>query len=267
MAVRGYIGDYGAGKTFSAVADCWEQLHRPGGKDVYSNLSLVDMRVRRDPLTGSWRPVNPGTLAEADGGPTGSTGTGFGYFWGGVVRTWEEIIGLDNAIVLMDELPNLMHSHDWSSVPKSFRRWLNQQRKFGVDIYWTAPVNTMVDNMLRDTTSVTHICTRIGPIIRMEVQDVRSSIQHRGAKLNSRTKRVDPAVYHLYDTLEIMGSLDGEGYTRGKRKTYGALTEGQRVCLIRKFGPARIGIERLEDIDVPLSRRPCYQSAPVYRAI
>ncbi len=239
MAVTGYIGDYGAGKTYNAVRDAWEAKQQ--GRAVFSNLQgLIDHRVKWSPFAyddtlrrvGMWEPVNYKT---------------FGQRWSdGVLRTFEEVTRLDNAIFLCDEVEAWFHATNYRDVSPKVMRFLNQQRKRGVDVWWTAPTNGMVYNQLRDTTSMIWRCEKYFSRCVMSCEDLRKGQRDTGRKLGNRVRKLDKSIFDLYDTREIVGSSDGEGYGVGNTDRYGELRPEQLAVLIRLFGPSKVGYYRDE---------------------
>jgi hypothetical protein len=231
MAFRGYVGDYGAGKTYNMVADAFAAHQR--GRRVFSNVTLRDMRVKRDVWSGNWYPVDAET---------------FGASWSQRVTTWDEILRLDNALVLLDEIGAFgFGSANWDKISKNRRITgpLHQQRKNGIDVWYTSQLNGMVHNQIRDLTPETWECSRRGSVMMLEMTDSRAGKKGRFTK---RARRISSMVYDLYDTTEIVGDGEtGEGYGKGASLKYatGLRTE-QRVCLIRKYGPEVLGLEREE---------------------
>jgi hypothetical protein len=120
----------------------------------------------------------------------------------------------------------------------------------------------MVFNQIRDLTPETVVCTRRGGVISNDTRDVRVS----GAAAKSggvkKLRRIRPQVFSLYNTLEVVGDGEtGDGYGVGASERYGDLSEGQRVCLIRKFGPERLGMVREERPLYCRNGQPCERPA------
>ncbi len=265
--IKGTVGRGGAGKSFVTVKRLWAAHKR--GRTIYANTPLVDFRVKfvkQGPLFDSysglritypaWIPVDNDT---------------FGLDWAeGYVFRFEEMYDLDNCEVLLDELASWMPSHKHSTIPDEVRRFLAQDRREGVNIHWTHRTTRVFHEVLENTAELVR-CQRYGPIIHMRSVDP----EDKAGKALHKFTAVSPLVHDLYQTFVRVGNAQGEGYGLGKRKGYkasGSLIQlhdygphGHElycrrehiVCLLRKFGPEFIGIER-EDAALFKVCRPRY---------
>lgn len=144
MAVEGYIGWHGQGKTYCAVDDALERLmglralwERDGGQGVRPQL-WANLDVR------------------------------------GAIRwhTWDDLMALLEdaaarqlrAVVLVDEAGVVLPARFWAKMDPRVLTFLQQRRKVGagVDLLWTAPHVDDVDKMVRQVTQVVWACRRIG---------------------------------------------------------------------------------------------------------
>lgn len=71
------------------------------------------------------------------------------------IRYWEDPSDLTNvkdADVIWDEIATHLDSTQWANVPLELKRWLQQHRKLGVDIYGNTQDFAMVDISMRRMT-------------------------------------------------------------------------------------------------------------------
>lgn len=240
--IKGTTGRGGSGKSLCTVARLW-QMHQKG-RPVWSNTPLVDLRVKRHSSSGLWLPVNAASFGE--------------YWSGGKVTQFSDIYDLDNCEVLLDEIASWMPSHKHQQIPDEVRRFLAQDRREGVNVWWTHRTQRIFHEVLENTAEVT-ACQRYGPWI------VATSVdpQDRAGKGVRRIYTVKPELYDLYQTFARVGTSSGEGYGLGKRLGYGGhnlrvvqcwgdqewdiyVRPEQFACLMRKFGPERLRLRREE---------------------
>lgn len=251
--IRGTVGRGGSGKSLTTVA----RLHAlyKKGREIISNTPLIDLRVRKCMLpdgSQGWLPVNAAT---------------FGTSWAaGYVTTFSSIYDLDNCEVFIDEMGAWMPKKDHAKIPDEVTRFLNQDRREGVNLWWTHRTTRVFYEVWDNTAELTR-CTRYGPFVRMEQSDPESPAD----KPVTKWEQVKPELFDLYDTYAKVGNASGEGYGQGKRINYSGkstgrywqgeletvdgrslfakipLREGQVVCMIRKFGPDSVGLLREEN--------------------
>jgi hypothetical protein len=176
MAVIGYIGQLGSGKTYSMVKDTLEAFRR-SPMQVFSNMSGLRC---------------PESI---------------------YIEALADLPFVGNGRVMLDECGIFLSSRHWQSVPKTVLEAFALARKNGLDLVWSAHTLERVDGVLRELTSEVVQCRKVGPMI----------VQHRaglGEKKNPRRKifKLEPALYRLYDTLELIG-LDGGTKGRGHAAT------------------------------------------------
>lgn len=74
----------------------------------------------------------------------------------GQIRYWAEPVELTsirNADVLWDEIATHLDSTQWANMSLEIKRWLQQHRKFGIEIYGTTQDFAMIDKSMRRMTS------------------------------------------------------------------------------------------------------------------
>jgi len=142
MAVEGFVGWHGQGKTYSAIAFCVEHLLELRARaakrgepapELWSNL----------PLRGARRFYN----------------------WDGFKGLLEDAAQHNlRAMVLVDEAGVWLPARQWSKMDPRVMTFLQQRRRTGagLDLVWTAPTPEHVDAMLRDVTQIVWACTRVG---------------------------------------------------------------------------------------------------------
>jgi len=73
----------------------------------------------------------------------------------------KQLTPLRDADVVIDEVGSYFDSRLWETLSLEMRRWLNQHRKFGVDIYGTAQDFAQIDKAFRRLTSDLLYLTKI----------------------------------------------------------------------------------------------------------
>lgn len=148
MALEGFVGWHGQGKTYSAVAHVlreWDRHSIP----VVSNAIIA------------------GAVEAADWLSAGGPPPPVVHF-----ETWDDLMAvLERAIddhlrlqLLVDEAGKFLSSRFYSKLDPRVLMVLQERRKVGagLDLYWTAPSFEHVDKILRDVTQAVHSCKRFG---------------------------------------------------------------------------------------------------------
>lgn len=120
--------------------------------------------------------------------------------------SWEELLSISDAIVLVDEMAIWAAARSWAKMPPEVASYFAQSRKRGVDLLYTAQSMGGVDAVVRRLTSIVHQCDRWGPAIRDRERDGLS-----GEYLCTSWTFVRRQVYELYDTYAIVSDGDGNG--------------------------------------------------------
>lgn len=71
------------------------------------------------------------------------------------IKYWsepDELVKIRDADVFWDEIATHLDSTQWQNVPLELKRWLQQHRKFGIDIYGNTQDFAMVDISMRRLT-------------------------------------------------------------------------------------------------------------------
>lgn len=82
----------------------------------------------------------------------------------GLVKYWaepEELIGLRDCDVIWDEIATHLDSTQWQNVPLDLKRFLQQHRKRGIDIYGSSQAFAMVDISMRRLVDELFICSKL----------------------------------------------------------------------------------------------------------
>ena len=148
MALEGFVGWHGQGKTYSAVA------HVLGEWDRHA-IPLVTNAIVAGHV--------PAAVWLEHGGPPPPVV----HF-----ETWDDLMAvLEVAIaerlrlqLLVDEAGKFLSSRFYSKLDPRVLMVLQERRKVGagLDLYWTAPSFDHVDKILRDVTQAVHSCRRFG---------------------------------------------------------------------------------------------------------
>lgn len=82
------------------------------------------------------------------------------------IKYWgdpSELISIRDSDVFWDEIATHLDSTQWQNMSLEIKRWLQQHRKFGIDIYGTTQDFAMIDkSMRRMTSSLMHLTKLIG---------------------------------------------------------------------------------------------------------
>lgn len=265
MAFFGATGAGGLGKTIYTVRELWHRYKH--GRDIVSNTPLIDLRVKRvfpkqfwgglfslfQPRSEQiWVPVDPST---------------FGRSWAvGYIMKFDDLYNLDECECLIDEMGAWMPAHKHMAIPEEVRRFLAQDRREGVNIWWTHRTSRVFNVVLDSTIEIAEM-DRYGPWIIATLVDP----QNRAPNKRPLRKHffVSPMLYDLYDTFARVGDgATGKGYGVGKRKLYAGAKQAayyqcelpcvggevmgckirlryeQKECLIRMFGLKSVGLYR-----------------------
>lgn len=74
----------------------------------------------------------------------------------GFIQYWNDpsqLVKLRNVDVLWDEIATHLDSTQWQNMSLEIKRWLQQHRKFGIEIYGTTQDFAMIDKSMRRLTS------------------------------------------------------------------------------------------------------------------
>jgi len=80
------------------------------------------------------------------------------------IKYWSdpsELVEIRDADVLWDEIATHLDSTQWQNMSLEIKRWLQQHRKFGIDIYGTTQDFAMIDKSMRRLTSDLFILTKL----------------------------------------------------------------------------------------------------------
>lgn len=234
MAVYGAIGHGGRGKTLSTVARLWKLYKQ--GRPIWSNTPLVDLRIRWD---GSKPvPVDKKT---------------FGKSWAvNYVQSIEDVLKARDCELLLDEVGAWVPADEWKEIPKSFRRLITQDRRNGINIYWTYR-HTRIWNELRDNTIEFRYTYKY---LQYFIVQRCIDAENPKAKPVYDWFRVEPETFQLYQTWAEVGDRNGDGYgmgalasRRGFRivENWGdhgltlSVTQNQWLALLDQYGPEALG--------------------------
>jgi len=127
MAIEIYVGLPGSGKSLK-IADEF--------------FSLIKRNLKHYKKTGIQRVIWSNLKFSAD--------IETKYF--GFIQYWSdpsEIVKLRDVDILWDEIATHLDSTQWKEVPLELKRWLQQHRKYGIDIYGTTQDFPMIDISMR----------------------------------------------------------------------------------------------------------------------
>lgn len=112
----------------------------------------------------------------------------------GFVREWvdpAELVKIRDADVLWDEIATHLDSTQWQNMSLELKRWLQQHRKFGIELYGTAQDFAQVDKSFRRLTSdLIHVTKLFGT---RDKSATRPEVKH--VFVISLKKTLDPQIY------------------------------------------------------------------------
>lgn len=133
-----------------------------------------------------------------------------GLDWATYFDTWDDLCGLTNALVLIDELGLWAMARDYKTFPREVLQHVINSRKQGLHIKWTAQNEGGIDVTFRRQTASYYRHERYGPFIKQTTEDAGS-----GQKMFTRWFRLSETVYKRYDTFQIVGNGHGQSTQRG----------------------------------------------------
>jgi len=80
------------------------------------------------------------------------------------IKYWEDpevLVRLRDVDVIWDEIATYLDSTQYQNTPLELKRWLQQHRKFGIDIYGNTQDFLMVDIAMRRLTSSVWLCRKM----------------------------------------------------------------------------------------------------------
>jgi len=84
--------------------------------------------------------------------------------YGNLIKYWndpQELVKARDVDVMFDEIATYMDSTQWANMPLEFKRWLQQHRKFGIDIYGTTQDFPMIDISMRRLTNAVFLMRKL----------------------------------------------------------------------------------------------------------
>lgn len=118
----------------------------------------------------------------------------------GLIKYWtepSELVAIRDADVFWDEIATHLDSTQWQNMSLELKRWLQQHRKFGIEIYGTTQDFAMIDKSMRRLTSDLYILTKL-----------------IGSRDKSTTK---PDVKHIWG-VSMLQNIDPQTYDEEKKK-------------------------------------------------
>ncbi len=193
MAIHGYDGVPGSGKTLAAVNRLWRS--RESGTPPYANIPLYDLRTDR--FTGE--PLNRAT---------------YGWPWAVYLENEDDLLSVRRGLILVDEVDMWFSAVNWQKVGFQSRRFWTQHRKQGLNIIWTCTFIDRVLNVVRDITELNYRCMRL-PFLRRYSFQRAFNPQETGTHKKSSmwfAVKLHEDLFNLYRS----GFVVGDGQTSGE---------------------------------------------------
>lgn len=134
--IRGYLGEFGSGKTLSAVWDLMQYMYR--GRKVVSNTPI---ELHYDPFLKKKKYIKAIFIQEGDK---------FQYY----------LEHYENCIFFIDEASVYLPSTYWNKLPPGLIVKFAQQRKYRTDFFYTTQIYGHSVKRLRDLTHIIYLCRR-----------------------------------------------------------------------------------------------------------
>jgi len=134
------------------------------------------------------------------------------HYWNNL----EELIEIEQADVLIDEVGNYFDSRNWSDLSLDVRRWLTQGSKMGIELYGTSQDFSQIDKAFRrlvDRDGLTQITKIIG---------------------SPRPSNTRPPVTKIWGIC-VTRLLDPQGYNEDKKKFAGQVAMPGFFLIERKY--------------------------------
>ena len=175
MTIEAFTGLPGAGKTYHMTKLAYYQACR--GKTIYSNYNLD---FGSDKLkTHKFKELN-------------------------------ELQGVKNALILIDEAGIYLPSQAWRNIPFEFIRQIRQHRHDGLNLWYTAQDMQDVATYLRRITQFQHDYNKLWKIVSSRTINPRTKARY-GFDFSILRKKY----FKLYDTTE---NIDFGDYLKGALK-------------------------------------------------
>lgn len=163
--IASYVGPNGSGKSAAMIWDTLPSLD--AGRPVLSTVRLLDYR--------NPRPCDDPDCTSADHG-THLAAHPLYIPW----TRWGQLLEVDHADVLADEVTGVASSRDSQSMPSVISNALNQLRRADVVLRWTAPAWSRADSIIRDCTQAVTFCRGYLPVtVPVEDDDQQRAWRHR----------------------------------------------------------------------------------------
>jgi len=210
-SITGFVGLNGSGKSL-AIMDLRVRRAFEEGRHVLSNVPLTPERLWPDGVVR----VRERGARRAVGRPVG---------------TWEWLVSLEQlervgrgTLIVLDDVSAVFPARGWASMPAGIHALLQQLRKVGAELCWSAPTWERVDTTIRELTQDVIACKGflyVGGVWgrarfvlwrRFEVSSYLAKERKRMPG-SLRMVRMVPGRL-LYDSsavIEALSHLDGEG--------------------------------------------------------
>jgi len=112
----------------------------------------------------------------------------------GFIQYWvnpSQLIKIRDADVIWDEMATHMDATQWANMSLELKRWLQQHRKFGVDIYGNTQDFTQIDKSARRLCAVMYHMTKV--IGSRDVSATRPPVKRPWGLIMMRS--IDPQIY------------------------------------------------------------------------
>lgn len=129
-------------------------------------------------------------------------------FQGWQFDTWEDLVGVDNGIILFDEIDTAVDSRNFKSEDQTkFTHWFKQLGKRGNNFLYTAQRDNLVEKRVREQTDFIVKCTKNWLTGLLEQEWLDSQAGQEPERLIPIRKYVNyqPSVfYSLYDSFALV---------------------------------------------------------------
>jgi len=153
------------------------------------------------------------------------------------IRYWvdpAELVKLKDVDVVWDEMATHMDATQWQNMSLELKRWLQQHRKFGIDIYGNTQDFTQIDKSARRLSGTLYHCTKI--IGSRDISATRPPVKHPWGVIFIRS--IDP---QNYDESKSPSQQQSGGLPaiRFIRKEYVQAFDTRQEIGVGKYPPLR----------------------------
>lgn len=157
--------------------------------------------------------------------------------YGPLIKYWTdpaELVKLRDVDVIWDEMATHIDATQWANMSLELKRWLQQHRKFGIDIYGNTQDFTQVDKSARRLCATLYHCTKI--IGSRDISATRPPVKRPWGLIMIRS--IDPQQYDEGKSPAQQESMHFPTFRFIRREYVNAFDTRQEISM-GKYPPLR----------------------------